>query len=325
MLFCGGTCGVKAQKPVADSAIMDTSFVDYDVLFNELDALLDSLIKPRNITLFDVSASQHYFNYQSSSGTVEVKRKFVYTPSLIYLSRSGVGISGAASVISEEHKVYPYQFYLTGSYDYLRNKKLLTGIAFTRFFTKDSLPFYTSPLKNELYAYINYRKLWFKPAIAVTYGWGSRKDYQKQSDYLSSLLPVWNGSTRVNNRESINDFNLTASLRHDFYWMNVLSKKDYIRLTPHIVFTSGTQQFGFNQTSNSYTGIPKTNMSLLYSTNKIMLENHLNFQPLSLSVMMKTEYAKGKFFIQPQALLGYYFPAKDKLNTLFIIDAGVIL
>ena len=320
-----------AQKPEKqkniDSSFADLSNLDdYDELFNELDKLLDSLTAPRNFTLFNIAIGTSYFNYESkSSYFLEASKKLTYTPSLAYYSKTGLGISGSAVVINDGVNLNPYQLNLTGSYDYLKNNKFITGIALTHFFTKDSLPFYTSPLKNELYTYFTYKKLWFKPSVALSYGWGSRNGYEERKEYIISLRTVYTGFTRVNTRESINDFSLITSVRHDFYWLDVLGKKDYMRITPQIVFTSGTQKFGFNQTSSTYATIPRTGANLLYSSDRIFLDDQLYFQPLSLSAYIKTEYSKGKFFAQPQLILDYYFPAPEKnFTTALVLNAGVI-
>src|SRR2546423_13071251 len=216
-----------AQKPVKKAAAIDTALIDYDVLFNELDALLDSLIAPRSFTMFDLGIGNRYFNYGSkSSYLLEASKKITYTPSMAYFDKSGLGIGVTAVVINDGKHINPFQFNLSGSYDYMKNNKFITGIALTHFFSKDSLPFYTSPLKNEAFAYFTYRNFWLKPGIAISYGWGNRSDYSKREEYITSLQLASNGYTVVNTRESINDFNLTMTVRHDFYWLNVLLKND---------------------------------------------------------------------------------------------------
>jgi hypothetical protein len=316
-----------AQKPVKQ-ADMDSSFadMDYEDLFNELDALLDSLTAPRNFTLFNIGVGNNFFNYQSkSSYLLESARKMTYSPSLSYFSKNGLGISGSAVIVNDGMHINPYQFNVTGSYDYIKNNRFITGVALTHFFTKSHLPFYTSPLKNEGYAYFTYKKLWFKPSVALSYGWGSRSAYEEQEGYITSLRLGLNGFTTVNTRESVNDFNVVTSVRHDFYWLNVLGTGDYVRLTPQVVFTSGTQKFGFNQTSSTYATIPRTGANFLYSSDHVFLDDQLYFQPLSLSAYIKTEYSKGRFFLQPQLVFDYYFPAAEKnFTTAFVMNAGVI-
>jgi hypothetical protein len=107
--------------------------------------------------------------------------------------------------------------------------------------------------------------------------------------------------------------------------MNVFGKRDYIRFTPQLVFVSGTQKFGFNQTSSTYTTLPITGANVLYSSDNVSLDDQLVFQPLSLSTYLKAEYSKGKFFFQPQLIFDYYFPANEKsFTTAIVLNAGVI-
>jgi hypothetical protein len=316
-----------AQKPSKEPGI-DTSFanLDYDELFNELDLLLDSLTTPRDFGLFNIAVGYNYFNYQSKeSYLLEASKKLTYSPTLSYFFKNGLGVSFNSIVVNDGEKLNAYQFNLTGSYDYLKNDKLITGISLTRFFTKDSLPFYTSPLKNELYSYFTYRHFWLKPSVAVSYGWGSRNSYEEREEYITSLRLAANGFTRVHTRESINDFNVIGSIRHDFYWLNVLGKRDYVRFTPQFVFTSGTQKFGFNQTSSTYATLPRTGANVLYNSDKVYLDDQVYFQPLSLSTYLKAEYSRGRLFFQPQLIFDYYFPASEKnLTTAFVVNAGVI-
>lgn len=316
-----------AQKPSKQTDI-DTSFsdIDYDDLFNELDLLLDSLTAPRSFAMFNIGIGNNYFNYQSkSSYLLETSKRLTYSPSLAYYSKTGLGISATSVVVNDGKNLNPYQFNITGSYDYIKNNKFITGIALTHFFTKDSLPFYTSPLKNEVYSYFTYRGFWLKPSLALSYGWGSRSAYEERQEYITSLRLVLNGFTRINTRESVNDFNVTGSVRHDFYWLSILGKNDYIRFTPQIVFTSGTQKFGFNQTSSTYATVPRTGANVLFSSDKVYLDDQLYFQPLSLSTYLKAEYSRGKFFFQPQLIFDYYFPADEKnFTTAIVMNAGVI-
>jgi hypothetical protein len=321
------TISSSAQKPTKQPDI-DTSFtdVDYDELFNELDLLLDSLTAPRSFGLFNLGVGFNYFNYQSKeSYLLEASKKLTYSPTLSYFLRNGLGISANTIVVNDGENLNAYQFNITGSYDYIRNNKFITGISLTHFFTKDSLPFYTSPLKNELYSYFTYRHFWLKPSVAVSYGWGSRTAYNEREEYITSLRLAASGFTRVNTRESVNDLNVITSIRHDFYWLDVFGKKDYIRFTPQIVFTSGTQKFGFNQTSSTYANIPRTGDNILFSSDKVNLDDQLYYQPLSLSTYLKAEYSKGRFFFQPQLIFDYYFPANEKNLTIAVVmNAGVI-
>jgi hypothetical protein len=115
------------------------------------------------------------------------------------------------------------------------------------------------------------------------------------------------------------------SMRHDFYWLNLLSKKDFFRLTPQISFTGGTQNFGFNQTSDTYGTTRVTRKNELARTESTQLDDQSDFQPLSFTTSVKSELSIGKFFIQPLFFLNYYFPAPDKnISTAFTLNTGLI-
>ncbi len=316
-----------AQKPAKDYPPVDTTVTDYDLLFSELDAFLDSITAPRSFTLFNLGITSAYFNFEEkSSYYLQTSKKMLFAPSISYFGKSGLGFSVGASVIDDGYNVNPYQYSATLSYDYIRNRKFMTGVSLTHFITKDNLAFYTSPLQNEAYAYFTYRNFWIKPTVGVSYGWGSRSDYEEREEYITSLQLAQRGFTRINTQETVNDFNLITSVRHDFYWLHLLSKKDYARVTPQIVFSSGTHQFGFNQTSNTYASVRRTGASVLYSSERINLDNSLYFQPISLAGFLKAEYGRGKFFVQPQLMLDYYFPAtENNFTTSFVINAGFIL
>lgn len=317
--FCFGQNG-------KDSVIVDTTISDYDALFSELDALIDSLTAPRSFTLFNLSMGTGFFTYQNKSSSItQSKRRFTYAPSIGYYNKSGFGIGVGSAIVNDGTKMNPYQFSVTGSFDYQNNNAFVAGAALTHFFTKKDLSFYTSPLQNEGDVYFIYRKLWFKPLVGFSYGWGSREAFEEREEQIQNIQLTKNGFTRINTKESIVDLNVTTSIRHDFYILDVASKNDYLRITPQISFVSGTQQFGFNQTSNTYATVRRTGRNVLYSTENISLDNRLYFQPISLTTYLKTEYAKGHFFVQPQLMLDYYFPAdENNFTTSFMINAGFV-
>jgi len=309
--------------PFKDVARIDTT-LNYEDLFQDFDAFMDSILTPRSYFLGSFSLGKGYYNFErKGSSVLTTSQKLTYSPMLGYYHKSGFGFTAIGSIINDETKLDFYQFALSPSFDYLQNRNFATGISYTRFFTKDSLPFYTSPLQNEIYGYFTYRKSWIRPAISMSYGWGSRSDYTQREELLQSLRLRPRGFTYINTKESVSDFSLIASVRHDFYWLDVLTYHDHIRFTPQIAFTSGTQKFGFNQSSNTYATIARSGANELYSTEDIYLDDQLKFQPLSLTMYFRSEYAIGKFFVQPQFALDYYFPSfNNNFNILFSINAG---
>jgi hypothetical protein len=312
--------------PSKMTAGIDTT-LNYDDLFQDFDAFMDSILSPHSYFLGSLSMGKGYFNFENkSSSEIQTSSKLTYSPTLGYYHKSGFGFTAIGYVVNDQTKLNFYQVALSPSFDYLANRDFATGFAYTKFFTKDSLSFYTSPLQNELYAYFTYRKVWMRPGLSVSYGWGSRSDYVRREALIESLRLRPRGFTYVNSKESVSDFSLTASLRHDFYWLDVFTYNDHIRFTPQLAFTSGTQKFGFNQSSSTYGTLIRNGTNILYNTENVYLDDRLNFQPLSLTMYLRGEYSIGKFFIQPQFTMDYYFPAVNhKFSALFSINTGFML
>ncbi len=318
------TAFINANRDLA----MDTS-IDYDDFLDEFDVFLDSILTPKSYFMPTISVARGYYNFAARGGdTAEVLSRMTITPSLSYYHHSGWGLSATASIVDDGSHLNLFQSAVSPSFDYLKDRRFATGVVFTRYFTKDSLPFYTSPLQNEVYAYFSYRKPWLRSSLAVNYGWGSRTDYLRRKRLVQSLrlrkLAWW--LLNREETESINDFSVTLTLRHDFYWLHVFSGKDHIRFTPQVSAVAGTQQFGFNQTTTLYGVTSRNNLPLLFSSRNSYLDNKLKFQPLSATLYLRGEYVLGKFFIQPQVLLDYYIPgSSENLTTSFSINAGFVL
>jgi hypothetical protein len=293
--------------------------LDYDELVSELDAFLNSILSPRSYWLAGISAGQGYFNFSKTNNTeIEVMEKVSISPSIGYYSKKGWGLTATGYIVGDSRRLNFYQLSLSPSFDYLKDPDIALGLAYIRYFTKDSLSFYTSPLQNEITGYFLWRKPWLQPGISLNYGSGSKTEVTKRRRYFENLgisLPV----TTIT-EESIVDFSATATLRHNFYWLNVFATDDYIRLSPIVSFSAGTQKFGFNQTTGTYA---PTRNNIYYSAGNVNLDEQFRFQPLSLTLFLRTEYSIGKFFVQPQFILDYYFPGEEKkLSALFALNTG---
>lgn len=328
-VIIGNSSYSQNAKPIADKYVytsIDTSLDIYS-LMEEMDEFLDSIYSPRSYLLGNLGVGRSAFNFlQNSESLLQTEKKLTYTPSVSYFHKSGFSMSVTGNMLKNNSKTDMYQFSISPGYDYLKNYDWSAGIAYTKFFTKNSISFYTTPLQNELYTYFTLRKFWLKPSVVLSYGWGNRTDYFEREILIQDLRLRRDGIIKINSTESINDFSVSASVRHDFYWLDIFSEKDYIQFSPQLVFSSGTQSFGFNQSTNIYGTAKRNGANLLYNSENIFLDDQLLFQPLSLTLLLKGEYFFGKIFFQPQLACDYYFPASEKnLNFLFSLNMGVAL
>jgi hypothetical protein len=187
------------------------------------------------------------------------------------------------------------------------------------------LPFYTSPLQNEIGAYFTYRRWWVKPSVIARYGWGSRTAVRERQNYITPLRLRAPGTTQTTTTEAISDFSIAASLRHDFYKLNILGDRSVFRFTPQLTFTAGTQNYGLNESSNTYATPKGSNNPVVLRSEDQYLDQSTSFQPLSLSAFLKTELSYRKFFIQPQVGFHYFFPATDKhFTSALLLNVGFV-
>jgi len=308
-----------------ESLSIDTS-IDYDDLLNEMGMFLDSLLMPRSFFLASVSVGGNYYNYwRGNFSRLEAGKKNLYSPLMGYYHKSGAGLTIFGNITDDEKQLNLYQVTVSPSYDFIKNLNWIAGVSYVRFFTKDSLPFYTSPLQNEYNAYFIWRKSWLQPGITASYGHGSRSEFKERKKYIDFIRGRRRGSVvgSTNTNETVADFFTTASVRHSFYWTHVFNKKDYFKFTPQLVFSAGTQKFGFNRSTSVYAVNLRNAATLLYDTGELSADTEMKFRPLSTAIYLRPEYVFGKFFIQPQFILDYYFPADD-LTAVFALNAGVI-
>lgn len=315
---------VRAQHTKLDSLFMnaDTTAV-LDSLLADFDDYLDSLSRRKSLFFAGVGIGTGIFSFENKNTVIiNNEKKLIFSPSLGYYHKSGFGISAVAFAMNHNNNFSFYQFALSPSYD-LISRKISTGISYAHYFNKDSLDFYTTPIKDELFAYFSYKKWWVRPTLSISYGWGSKTDYDKQKYRIWSrqLQQVRSYYITIRNDESIRDLFVTFSVRKDFDWWNVFSKHDNITVTPVLLANAGTQQFGFN-TSYSYTFNPVRVNSLPSNSSA---SDNTQFAMQSASAIFRASYMKGKFLVQPQVLFDYYLQPTEsnRFNTVFSFNISI--
>ena len=313
----------KAQNRI-DSLFMhsDTKSV-IDSLMKDFDSFLDSIYAPKSFFNVSAGVGTGIFSFEDKNSVfLTSTKKLIFSPSAGYYHRSGVGISATGYMLNENSRLNFYQFVITPSFDVIK-RNFSTGISFSKYLSKDSLTFYTTPIQNEIFAYFSYKKWWLRPSVSISYGWGSKTEYEKKQYRIHKRLLQQSNRyyVTIRNEESINDLSLTLSLRKDFNFYDVLLKEDIISFTPVVLFNSGTQKFGFN-TSYTYT-LPSA-IRVNATPGNSNFSDRTDFAAQSLSMVLRSSYLKGKFLLQPQVLFDYYLPAADdRFNTVFSVTASV--
>ncbi|MBK8951543.1 MAG: hypothetical protein IPM85_03610 [Chitinophagaceae bacterium] len=186
-LMMNGVC-VFSQTSRTDSAIIinavakDTSLqilsdtsIDYEQLFQDFDAFMDSILTPGSYFMAGINVGKGYYNFIKAGtlGEIESVKKMTYSPIVGYYHKSGPGLTVMGYVVNDgEHQNF-YQASITPSFDYLENNlRLELPIPVTLLRTR--CLFYTTPIQNEFNAYFTYRKWWLRPSVSLSYGWGKQ-------------------------------------------------------------------------------------------------------------------------------------------------------
>jgi hypothetical protein len=295
-----------------------------DSLLKDFDSYLDSLAGRKSFFTINAGIGTGFFSFnEKNSVTMNTKKRLIFSPAVGYFHKSGFGVAASAISLMNSGMNF-YQYSISPSFDCIK-RSFSTGIAYTRYFTKDSLDFYTTPIQNELFAYFSYKKWWVRPTISLSYGWGSFEQYKKrEATRLARLLEARSRYyVIVKNTTSVSDFSATISVRKDIDWYDVLGKGDNVTLTPIAMLNAGTQTYGFN-TSYSYNFSPVRANSL--PSNKDISDNtQFAFQSACLAI--RGSYLKGRFLLQSQVLFDYFLQdvqdSNSKLNTVYSVTAGL--
>ncbi len=284
-----------------------------DSLMQEFDAFLDSLSQPKSFASASVGIGNRSFSIKNNSlNTQEATKQLSFTPTLSYYHKSGLGISATGFLARLGNSFHFYQYAVTPSYDYI-SRTVSAGISYTRYFGKDTSTIDASPYENDLYAYINLHHKKWRYGIAAGYATGSFNDKLTYTDSVyrfSNLLQkyIWVQVTKtIESFNDIKDFSLSASLRRDFEWDKVFSKKDNLTASVTAYLVCGASKIKTN------TNISVLKKKLLLSRFKRSYSsaegNGFQFQSLALSTSLF--YTIGKFNLQPSWFMDYYLQDID--------------
>lgn len=293
-----------------------------DSLLKDFDKYMDSLAAPSSFFTISVGIGSGYFSFENKNSFVlSTAKKPLLSPSAGYYHKSGLGLTATGFLLLDAGNTNFYQLSISPSFDYLHSSTVNTGISFTKYFSKDSLPFYTSPLEQEVFAYFGIKKWKVRPTLSIGYGWGSKKEYEKKQTLIWNrwLQRSERGYIIVENEESVQDLAATLSVKYNFNWYDIFKKDDGFTLTPVILLTGGTQRFGFNTSYQSPSTVIRNN----FLPSNQQISEQTGFGAQSVSFILRADYSIGKLYIMPQLLLDYYLPeVSDRFNAAYSIVAG---
>ncbi len=122
-----------AQDQKTDKELLD-SLIKNDPFFRAL----DSIGKPGSYGLINVAVGNRLFSTRNNQlNTLEEDSRIILTPSIGYYHKSGIGLSLAANLLTEDKKTAFYQYSISPSYDLVTHNKVTAGLSYTRYFECD--------------------------------------------------------------------------------------------------------------------------------------------------------------------------------------------
>jgi len=224
----------------ADSLVTDDSVI------KDLNAFIDSLSRPKTLLAVELGTGNGFFTTKSATAATGYVTKTFFTPSVTYLHKSGLGISGSVYATTDQGRMTVYQGAISPSYEIAR-RSWEAGISYTRYFNKDSLSFGVNPLRNDLYLYGVLKKFWLEPGLAFDWSFDAfRYDVQTVAGYITDASSV----TRVHAHTLAGVF----TLQHDFEWFGVVTKDDHLGFTPTVMTLADAANYDISIPNRLKTG-----------------------------------------------------------------------
>ncbi len=256
--------------------------------------------------------SNSYFSSRNKNINASQQAKnFVFTPSVSYFHKSGLGLSTAAYHIKEGSNSGFYQYSISPSYSYTKSENIDATVSYTRYIIKKGYEALASPFKNELYGQINLKQLWLQPGISGGFANGNFTQYNKIDTVLNGTRRMFTDTVHT----KLSNFTLSAFVQHQFNFYGLFDNNDEIGITPQLLLNAGSSIFNETHKNPFLSGIQKRNSSgrFKHAGNK---NQQTSFEIQSLAFNTDVNYSIGKFGINPQLYLDYYLPqTTDKRLT----------
>lgn len=281
---------------------------------------------PKSFADFSLGVGNGSFSEKTANSISSITKKAFYSINAGYYHKSGFGFTANGLITTDNKKLTLFQSSISPSYDYSTKKDWGFGLSYSRYFNQDSLSFYTTPLVNEWYVYGVYKGGWLRTSLAFDYAKGSMSDVIKSSRLIIRRNPQTGrlDTLRLTVTETANtkirDISTLLSLQHSFEWYG---NKNVFIFTPTFLLVAGTANYGTNLQSSGYFQGPRGNIVPTQGSSSTTNAKDA-FKLQSASLILNATYTIGDFYIQPQMLIDYSFPATSpQWNTVFNLAIGI--
>jgi hypothetical protein len=292
-----------------------------DELLAELRSMLDSMGKPTSFISVNAGMSNSLFSARNNAFNANQSSTAAtaFIPSVSYFHKSGFGLGATGYVRSFGQSPILYQTAITPSYDHF-GKQFLYGVSYSHYIRSTNPSVTTTPYKQEVYAYAQWRSAWLRPSISMGWGGGSYKDVSRISVKISGDQVFIVDTSLVN----LNDFSLIASVGHHFNFSDLVIANDIFTINPQLSLIGGMQQYDSRTISRRFFG------ERFKASEMERIRKRYNTSSSSTTISMETaafslnfSWFKGAFSINTGYFMGYYFDPAATRRFSHIFNTGI--
>lgn len=321
-LFYGCLCVLKSngQTDPSDKEIMDSLLKN-----DEMMKMINEIGKPLSYVRINVGfGNKLYSENNKSIESLENNKHLIVSPSAEYHHKSGFGLAFTSYIISENNKTNFYQYALSPSYNYTRGNIADASFSYTRYFIKDIYDPNSSPVQNDFYGNVLFKKPWLKPGISAGYSSGKFHEIIK----IDTTVEILNQQVHIEYTDSVviklSPFSVAGSVEHEFDFYDLFSKKDGLSFTPQLILISGINKYSVHHNSSlaNYTSFTKKRIRRL---RHFQSQDNNKYELQSLGLDLDLNYSIGKFYIEPEVYFDYYLPNTNdtRLTQIFNFNIGI--
>ena len=266
-----------------------------------------------------------YSSQDKSIESLQNSQPFIVSPSVGYYNKSGFGISFSGFLLNENKKTDFYQYTLTPSYAYNKGKVAGVLFSYTHYFEQNNYSYNTSPVQNEFYGNILFKKPWIKPGIAAGYSFGKYHEIIKIDTTITILTQQVHIHYIDTTTTNLSSFSFVGSVEHSFTFFNLFSIKDGLILTPRLSLISGINTYKTSHTSTLANFNAFTKKRLRRIRHFQSQGNNKNYELQSVGLDLDVNYSIGKFYFEPDLYLNYYLPNTNdnRFTQIFNFNIGI--
>jgi hypothetical protein len=313
-------------KQVSDSLLLDSTATE-----KALEASIDSLLVANaSSSYFQIGfgvGNQLYSSHNLALNAKQVSPPLVLTPTVGYFNKSGFSIVATDYLLNENKSFGANQYSITPGFETQPNTPFDFLISYTRYFINNPYSNYSSPIQNDLYSSLVYKKSWLQGGFALGYSTG----ISKAVVHLDTTINAKERFLYDSITNNLKVFTMIFSVQHNFGWKSVFNKEDSISFIPQIMLNFGSYAGTVNNDDNldailntlvSKAKINALRTSLTKKIKKLTKLQHTAFGPESAGIELQGSYTIGNFSIEPDIYLDYFLPqtTSNSFTQVYVVN-----